>query len=78
MVQAGEAVAAAISESATAMQEEYINSLNVMMSEFVSIWTNGEDLEALKEEWDWIKDESEAYFDEIDAAFEIQKVANDF
>ena len=78
MVQAGEAVAAAISESATAMQEEYINSLNVMMSEFVSIWTNGEDLEALKEEWDWIKDESEAYFDEIDAAFEIQKIANDF
>lgn len=78
MVAAGEEAAAAISEITTAMQENYINSLNAMMSEFVSIWTNGQDLEAIKEEWDWIKDESEAYFDEIEAAFEIQKVANEF
>lgn len=56
------------------IQDKYLNAIKAIFEELNSKVTSGAGLEYVKEEWDLVKENSEQYLDNINAAYGIQQL----
>ena len=67
-----------MSQKITLLKEQYINSINEVFDEQEKLWSEGVSLDYISEEWDMMQKRGELTLDPVNAAFEKQRVENQF
>lgn len=68
----------ALNDRAAAYQEQYLNTVQVLLDEFDQTISQGKGTEKLKEEWDWIHSTSEDYLNNMEASFALSSLEASF
>ena len=68
----------AVENAAQNIIDEYTNVINLVFEEFEQKLTNGSSLKDLGDEWERINTQAEMYYDNINGAYEIEKLRNKY
>ena len=58
--------------------EKYTNAINKIFKELEDKMTNGKGLSYIQEEWDLLNQNAEMYLDQINSAYEVEKLAREY
>ena len=59
------------------LKDDYLNTVKDVLKQFENMVTGGKGLSSIQEQWERISDRAEKYYDSVEGAYEIQKLANE-
>ena len=67
-----------VSDLANVYKDNFLKEIEYSIIDFEKRLTSGKGAKAIKEEWDWMQDHAEDYYDALDRSFELSKLQNKF